>query len=148
MTARLLLPLTFLPLFTACAAMQPGYDPSIGKVQEKPNIDIGSMQGGTYRLSETEKKLDCKRILGSMQITISRMKDQADRPPPSSLSTSMKGTLSPLFGGSTFNADPQAEVARDKAKLQAYNQALREKGCNTLDVEAELAKPPEGPKRY
>lgn len=135
-------------LLTACAAMQPGYDPKIGAVQEKPKIDIGSMEGGSYKLSETEKALDCRKITGSMQITISRLKDQAERPPPSSLSTTMKGTLAPLFGGSTFNADPQSEVARDRAKLQAYNQALREKGCTPMDVDAELAKPPEGPKRY
>jgi len=128
--------------------MQPGYDPKLGKVQEKPNIDIGSMDGGTYRMSDTEKGLDCRKLTGSMQITISRMKDQAERPPPSGFSTTMKGTIAPLFGGSSYNADPQAEVARDRAKLTAYNQALREKGCATIDVDAELAKPPEGPKRY
>ncbi len=128
--------------------MQPGYDPKLGKVQEKPNVDIGSMDGGSYKMSDTEKALDCRKLTGSMQITISRMKDQAERPPPSGMSTSMKGTFAPLFGGSTFNADPQAESARDRAKLQAYNQALRERGCATMDIEAELAKAPEGPKRY
>lgn len=148
MIARALPLFPLLLLLPACAAMQPGYDPKIGKVQEKPNIDIGSMDGGSYRMSETEKALDCRKLTGSMQITISRLKDQADRPPPSSLSTTMKGTLAPLFGGSSYNADPQAEVARDRAKLAAYNQALRERGCATIDVEAELAKPPEGPKRY
>jgi hypothetical protein len=148
MNARPVSALLLSLLLPACAAMSPGYDPKLGKVQEKPNIDIGSMDGGSYRMSETEKALDCRKLTGSMQITISRMKDQAERPPPSSLSTTMKGTLAPLMGGSTFNADPQSEVARDRAKLQAYNQALRERGCATLDIEAELAKSPEGPKRY
>lgn len=144
-TASLLLVLLLLP---ACAVMQPGYDPKLGKVQEKPKVDIGSMDAGSYRMSETEKGLDCRKLTGSMQITISRMKDQADRPPPSSLSTTMKGTFAPLFGGSSFNADPQSESARDRAKIEAYNQALREKGCATIDIGAELAKPPEGQKRY
>lgn len=148
MIARIFPALTLVLLLPACAAMQPGYDPKLGKVQEKPNIDIGSMDGNSYRMSETEKGLDCRKLTGSMQITISRMKDQADRPPPSGMSTSMKGTLAPLFGGSTYNANPQAEVARDRAKLNAYNQALRDKGCATMDVEAELARPPEGQKRY
>lgn len=148
MIARLSLTLVPLVLLTACAAMQPGYDPKTGAVQEKPKIEVGTMEGGSYKMSETEKALDCRKITGSMQITIARMKDQAERPPPSSLSTTMKGTLAPLFGGSTFNADPQAEAARDRAKLNTYNQVLREKGCPTIDIDAELAKPPEGPKRY
>lgn len=148
MIARRLSAFALLLALPGCAAMEPGYDPKLGKVQEKPNVDIGSMDGGSFKMSETEKALDCRKLTGSMQITIARMKDQAERPPPSSFSTTMKGTLSPLIGGSTFNANPQGEVARDRAKLHAYNQALRDKGCTTMDVEAELAKPAEGQKRY
>ena len=44
--------------------------------------------------------------------------------------------------------DRQAVYARERAKLEAYNNELAAKGCKTLDIEAELAKPPEGPKKY
>jgi hypothetical protein len=54
-----------------------------------------------------------------------------------------------MFGGSTVGADRGAEYARERAKLDAYNQQLEAKNCRTMNIEAELAKPPEPPgKRY
>lgn len=148
MTARLLPALLALAL-AGCAAAQPGYDPMLGKVAERPKVDIGEVgAGGQYHMSETEKAFDCKKLTGAMQITISRLKDKAERPNPSNTSTTMKGMIAPLFGGSSYNTNPEGEIAREKAKLHAYNRALADKGCKTMDVEAELARPPEGPVRY
>ena len=53
-----------------------------------------------------------------------------------------------MFSGLIGRSDPQADHARDRAKLEAYNPQLASKNCQTLDIEAELARPPEGPKRY
>jgi hypothetical protein len=54
-----------------------------------------------------------------------------------------------VLGGSTAGADRQAVYARERAKLDAYNRELAAKGCKTVDIEAELAKPPETTgKRY
>ena len=41
--------------------------------------------------------------------------------------------------------DRQAVSARERAKLEAYNNELAAKGCKTVDIEAELAKPARGP---
>ena len=55
----------------------------------------------------------------------------------------------PLFGGSGKGADRQAVYARERAKLDAYNDELGAKGCKTLDIDAELARAPDAPgKRY
>lgn len=137
-----------LPL-AGCAAAQPGYDPKLGKVAEVKVVDRGEVgPDGTYRMSAGEKALDCKKLTGSMQITISRLKDRAERPGPSSTSSGIRSTLGPLFGGSNYDLDPEKELAREKAKLHAYNRALAQKGCKTLDVDAELARPDTGPVRY
>ena len=45
-------------------------------------------------------------------------------------------------------ADRQAVYARERAKLDAYDDELAAKGCKTVNIEAELARPAEGPKRY
>jgi hypothetical protein len=45
-------------------------------------------------------------------------------------------------------ADREADHARERAKIEAYNRHLASKNCRTIDIEAELARPPEGPKRY
>jgi hypothetical protein len=54
-----------------------------------------------------------------------------------------------LYGGSARGADRQAEYARERARLEAYNRLLASKNCKTLDIDAELAKPADpGGKRY
>ena len=37
---------------------------------------------------------------------------------------------------------------RDRAKLDAYNRNLAARNCKTLDIDAELARAAEGPKKY
>jgi hypothetical protein len=39
--------------------------------------------------------------------------------------------------------DRDAEYVRDRARLEAYNRHLASKGCQTINIEAELARPPE-----
>ena len=53
-----------------------------------------------------------------------------------------------MLGGSAKSADRQAVYGRERAKLDAYNRELAAKGCPTIDIEAELARPPEGPKKF
>ena len=98
----------------------------------------------TYELSEPDKGRDCKRTLGSMQITIARLKDPGFR------SRAVRRFLADpiwqcddLTGASARGADRQAEYARERARLDAYNRLLASKNCKTMDIDAELAKPPE-----
>lgn len=151
MRARLLVPALSLVL-TACAAAMPGYSPPEfdGK---KPSTmaaldsgDVGS--DGRYQMSETEKAMDCKRLTGSTQITMSRLKDAHVRAEPSAAASATQKMAGPAFGGSSVGADRQAVYARERAKLVAYNGELAAKGCKTVDIDAELTRPPETGKRY
>jgi hypothetical protein len=127
---------------SACSAAMPGYQPSPLKPsavsrfkgQEAGKVD----EGGRYVLSEDEAKLPCKRMVGIMQITIARQRGRAAEAsnPPSSLSA--------LFGGTSTSA----ELVRERAKLNAFNERLAEQGCPTLDIDAEIASAPDGPKKY
>ena len=126
----------------------PGYVPSAGDPPKSPANELGYMDGGKYVMSSTEKALECKQLTGSMLITIARLKDRAQASKPSASATIMKNALSPIFGSGGHDTDADETFMREKAKLQAYNRHLGEKGCKQLDIEAELAKPAEGPRRY
>lgn len=108
-------------------------------------LESGDMHEGRYEMSGTEKGMDCKRITGSMQITMSRLRDEFVRKEPSAASSTAQTWTSPLFGGSGMGADRQAVYARERAKLDAYNDELAAKGCKRLDIEAELARAPDPP---
>jgi hypothetical protein len=152
MPVRYTLPAVAL-LFGACAAALPGYTPPPLKEKKTPKSlsqPSGEMTGeGTYELSEVDKARDCKRTLGSMQISIARLKDPAFRVEPSAVSSVLQSGSATLAGGSGRGADRQSEYARERARLEAYNRLLASKNCKTLDIDAELAKPPEAVgKRY
>jgi hypothetical protein len=150
MLARFALP-AVLSLLTACAAV-PGYSPPPFKEPSKASrpLESGDVRSdGRYEMSETEKAMDCKRLTGSMQITISRLKDTYGRAEPSTAAWAAQSTIAPVLGGSTVGANRGAVYARERAKLEAYNRELAAKGCKTLDIEAELARPPDPPgKKY
>ena len=59
------------------------------------------------------------------------------------MSSAAQKMATSVFGGSAMAADRQAVYARERAKLDAYNNELAAKGCKTLDIDAELARPPE-----
>jgi hypothetical protein len=146
MPVRYTLPAVAL-LFGACAAALPGYTPPPLKEKKTTKL-IGQPSGemtadGTYELSDFDKARDCKRTLGSMQISIARLKDPAFRVEPSAVSSALHSGSTALAGGSGRGADRQSEYARERARLEAYNRLLASKNCKTLDIDAELAKPPE-----
>jgi hypothetical protein len=136
----------------ACAAAMPGYMPpplteNKNKLAQPMNSgDLGP--DGRYHLGESEKAMDCKRLTGSMQITLARLKDAFYRAEPSPVSTMAQSVSRPVLGGSSVGAGRQELYARERAKLDAYNDELAARGCKTLDIEAELARPAEGPKKY
>ena len=142
------------PLLLASCAAVPGYMPpplegSHAKSKFGTALESGDVGSeGRYEMSAAEKAMDCKRLTGSIQITISNLKDPLSKQEGSSTSATTQKLTSPLYGNSGKSADRQAFYARERAKLDAYNQELAAKGCKTLDIEAELARPAEGPKRY
>jgi hypothetical protein len=132
---RTLLSLLAAILLSACAAAMPGYTPD--KPMFAPS-DPGTMtSGGTYQLSETENKLDCRRLTGTMYIIIAQLRDEKNRKPPSELA-SFAQKMSALVGGTEAGASLEADIARERARLEAFNRRLAEKQCKTLDLEVEL----------
>jgi hypothetical protein len=123
--------LAVLPLLASCAAV-PGYTPPPLEGSREKNkfakpLESGEVGSeGRYEMSAAERAMDCKRLTGSAAQKLS----------------------TPLYGGSNKGGDRQAILARERAKLEAYNAELAAKGCKTIDIEAELARPPEPPKKY
>jgi hypothetical protein len=132
-------------LLAACAAAVPGYSPPPFKEKKFGHApESGAVASdGHYELSDNEKALDCKRLTGSMQITIARLRDGHGRVEPSAAATTMQSWTPSILGGSTAGADRQADYARERAKLDAFNRQLATKNCKTVDIDAELARPPE-----
>ena len=62
------------------------------------------------------------------------------------MASAAQKVTSPVWSGKGM--DRQAVSARERAKLEAYNNELAAKGCTTIDIDAELARPAEGPKKY
>lgn len=130
-------------LLAGCASAVPGYSPPSQRSSKFQAMEGGTMVEGRYQLSEYEKNLDCRRLAGSMHIIIARLRDARDRARPSALATGAHKTVPIFTGGSSVGADPQDTMARERARLAAYNRELAAKNCATVDIEAELAKPPE-----
>lgn len=134
-------------LLTACAAAVPGYTPppfgekkgGFGKAMESGGLG----EDRRYHMSEQEKSMDCKRMTGSMLITIARLKDPYYRTSASGIATAGHKVVPLVTGGSTVGSDREAEYVRERAKLDAYNEHLASKGCKTLDINAELKREPE-----
>ena len=142
-------PLAALLLLVSCAAV-PGYSPPPFEGSPEKSKFAKAMESGDvgpegrYEMSAAEKAMDCKRLTGSIQITLSRLKDPFMRQEPSAVSSAAQA----LYGSSGKGTDRRAAFARERAKLDAYNAELAAKGCKTVDIEAELARPPEPPKKY
>ena len=76
---------------------------------------------------------------GRMQVAILHLKSRKELPGSSGLSSGMHGTVTNIFGGTSYGIDPKAEVARETARLHAYNDLLRQKECKSFDLQTELA---------
>jgi hypothetical protein len=144
MFARALILCTLL-LLAACAAALPGYTPAPFKESSamKP-MKSGDMDtAGTYHMSGQEKSTDCKHLRGAMMVTIGRLRERAKEVGTSSLALGANKLAKPFLGGSDKGLDRDAEYERDRARLEAYNRHLADKGCQTVDIEAELKRPPD-----
>jgi len=136
-------------LLAACGAALPGYTPPPFKEKDKSKLTAmksGEVDAdGIYHMSELEKSTDCKRLAGSMMITINRLKLRNTEVGTSSLAIGANKTVTPFLGGSGKGLDRDAEYTRDRARIAAYNQHLASKSCATVNIEAELARPPDPP---
>jgi hypothetical protein len=138
-------------LLAACAAAMPGYTPPPFKESKNAQpMKSGEMTpDGRYEMADEEQKMDCKRTAGSMSIIIERLKYRASEVGSSQLAITGNKLVSPMRKTSDKGLDRDAEYLRDRARLEAYNRHLASKGCATVNIAAELAKPPDqGVKKY
>lgn len=126
-------------LLGGCAAA-PGFQPEgnrkPGLLSHAKQFEAGDVaDDGVYKPSENEKALDCKRLLGSMKVMISRLKDSQNRPQPSIASVAGQ-KIGEAVGKKSI--DMTVEEKRERARLVAYNRLLTDKQCQPLDIEREL----------
>ena len=128
-------------VLAGCAASpEPGSYSLASEGQPPPAAAAASTSAGpppAYILSEEERNADCKRLTGRMKIRIVQIRDYTARAKTSALSRNMQLAHSQVWG-TTVGINPDAEYARDRAMLDAYNAQLAAKGCKTLDLAAEL----------
>ena len=106
-------------------------------------------EDGLYEMSKDELAMDCMRMTVSMKITINRLRDAATRQGGgSNLAEQAHKSVPIIMQGSTAAADYRATQARERAKLDAYNRNLAARNCKTLDIDAELTRAADGPKKY
>lgn len=133
---------------SACAAAAPGFVPEgtkPGKASRMKHIESGTVVESAYQPSADEQKLDCRRLNGSIHIIISRLRASADVQEPSVAAAVAQRAASKTIGASTAGLDKSGELARERARAEAYNGLLAEKKCKTVDIAAELAKPSSTP---
>lgn len=132
-------------LLAACAAAMPGYVPPPFKEKSKNQLPMksGEMVDGRYEMADEEKQMDCKRTAGVMSIVIERLKYRASEVPTSDLAVQANKAVSPMRKTSQKGLDRDVEYQRDRARLEAYNRHLSSKGCQTVNIAAELARPPD-----
>ena len=133
-------------LLAACAAALPGYTPPPFKEANKSSQPMKSGEmtpDGRYEMADEEREMDCKRTAGAMSIVIERLRFRASEVGSSQMAILGNKLMSPFRSTSDKGFDRDTEYIRDRARLAAYNRHLAAKGCPTVDVEAELAKPPE-----
>ena len=144
MLARLHCCCAALLLLAACAAAIPGYTPPPFKEKKSSHakaMQSGEVTDGRYEMADQEKQMDCKRTTGSMMVTLSHLKDRNNEVKTSDLAVMANKAPSLYTRHSAKGLDRDAEYARDRARLEAYNQHLAAKGCRTVDIDAELARP-------
>ncbi|MGE0699752.1 MAG: hypothetical protein AB7O57_11705 [Hyphomicrobiaceae bacterium] len=125
-----------------CAAAAPGYQPpspKLDKIRAAAPTGGGFDAAGTYSLTDQERQLDCKRLTGSMSIKIVQMRDAVNRPRPSAIAANAQALARPIVGGTTYGQDIEADLKRDRARLDALNGQLAAKKCPTFDIDADLA---------
>jgi hypothetical protein len=144
MLARALILCTPL-LLAACAAALPGYTPPSFKESKvfKPKQSGDMDTEGTYHMSSQEKGTDCKHLRGAMMVTINRLRHRDKEVGTSSLAIGANKLATPFWGGTGKGLDRDAEYQRDRARLEAYNRHLADKSCQTVNIEAELKRPPD-----
>ena len=145
MSLSRLLPLAAALLVAGCAAQTDSPDASLAPAGGAPSAPAGPASvaaiapaASGYKLTAAEEKLDCPKLTGQMKVRIANMRATFDRRTGSDTSRAAQSVVTPVFGGPKRGADPEADLALDRAKLEAFTRRLADKKCKALDIDAEL----------
>ena len=140
------LPLTL--ALARAAALTLVSDPAsaqFGKKKTSQDGDAGTFDAkGKHVLSESEQKLDCKKLTGRIQVRLLQLRAElADTSRPSQAAQAMQTVTNPalklMFGGaSPYGTDRNSQLKRDYTTLVAYNTQLGAKNCAVFDNDGEL----------
>jgi hypothetical protein len=96
------------------------------------------LPGPPYTLTEEEKKLDCARLTGRMQVRLLSLRGAEQKVGASEAAGTMRTVTSAAFGTDTAT-NAALRKAQNRPVLEAYNRRLVELGCASFDLEAELS---------
>ncbi|MFN0219723.1 MAG: hypothetical protein ACKVP4_13015 [Hyphomicrobium sp.] len=91
-----------------------------------------------YVLSDKEMSLNCKELMGRMQLRILQIRDYDAVNNASIGSRAIQSGFTTVAGGAKYGADPNGTYARDRAQLAAFNQRLAALNCKTYNLDDEL----------
>ncbi len=128
-------------LLSGCAAAAPGYvppDSQSARLRAAAPRGGGFEATGAYVLSEQEQKLDCKGLTGGITVKILQLREAGNRTAPTAAAKVTADAMRPFRGGTSYAQDLAEDARRDRARLEALNARLVEKGCKSFDLEAAL----------
>jgi hypothetical protein len=129
-----------IPLMVFAAAALPG-------CAGTPGDSTVLLAPGNYTLTAEEKKLDCQRLTGRIQVRLLALRGEEFKVHPSSASQSMRSATSAALG-SDSEKNATARAATNRPILDAYNNRLVELGCPSFDIAKELQARPSAPTPY
>lgn len=131
-----------LPVFAMLLSILGGCS-GVGKTTEPLNFTTAagpdtSGSKGQYVLTDEEQGLDCKKLTGRMQVRIMQMRGYETREKTTIASRAFHSAGKMVFGGTNAGLNTDAQYARDKAVLEAYNRQLVAKDCKSFNVDEAL----------
>ena len=121
----------------AAAAKDPSAQPLNFTTAAGPKAPGGDGPG--YVLSDDDKALDCKKLTGRMQIRILDIRGSETRERTTLASRGLHTAGKMVFGGTNAGLNTDAQYAKDKAMLEAFNAQLVAKDCKSFKIPEALA---------
>ena len=131
-----LLAIFLVGLLGGCSSAGKSTDPLNFTTSAGPDAPGGDGPG--YALSTEEQALDCKKLTGRMQVRIMQMRGYETREKTTLASRALHTVGKSVIGGTNQCLETDAQYAKDKAMLNAYNGLLVSKNCKSFNVEEAL----------
>jgi hypothetical protein len=96
-------------------------------------------EGQGYTLSAEELAYDCKKLSGRIQIRILDIRGYETREKTTLASRGLHTAGKMVMGGTNTGLNTDAQFAKDKAMLKAYNSQLVAKDCRSFNIAEALA---------